>query len=504
LKNGEAGSAIHDLQALFEGGTVVGLSDGQLLERFIARRDEAAFEAIVRRHGPMVFGVCRRILRGRHDAEDAFQATFLVLARRAASVAPREKVGDWLHGVAYRTAVKARAVSARRRAREGLTPEVPEQPLARDEGPEPLLAALDREVSRLPEIYRLPIVLCELEEKTHKEAAEQLGWPIGTLSGRLSRARSLLARRLSRNGPALSTGALAALMARDATAGPTGVTASSLARAAVSFANGQVLAAEASSAGAAALTEGMLKMMFLSRLKIAAAMVLLGFLLAGGASLAHRAGAADDAGQAGATPKAIVARPALPAPAPEALQLAQAAAKERQAEPLASYPFQIDPEKVYLVQKLVVHYGDFAMECNGPTPVVPIVTERGVTGVMVMGSGVFRYTPEKSKEISGGFRSAMLRMNPEEQAEIIPLDKGTTFPDRGLVEMSRHILQVIIRHCWQSTKDGGRRQEVLIPPKGAFAAVLYDRTHGDLLISSDGHTATAYSFTDRKVLYEKK
>jgi hypothetical protein len=233
-------------------------------------------------------------------------------------------------------------------------------------------------------------------------------------------------------------------------------------------------------------------------------MVLLGFLLAGGASLAHRAGAADDAGEVGSPPQAIVIRPAPPAPAPEVLQLAQAAAKERQAEPLVSYPFRIDPENVYEFPKLGVYYRDFIMEAEGPTTVVPIVTERGVTGVMVIGNGVFRYTPEKDRRIEGRFRSAMLRMSPEEQAAIIPLDKGTKVSDRGAVEMGRHMLQVVIRHCWQSTKDGGRRQEVLIPPKGAFAAVLYSKEHGDLLISYDEHTATAYSFTDRKVLYEKK
>ena len=109
-------AAVRDLQTLFEVGSLGGLSDGQLLDRFVERREEAVFEAIVRRHGPMVWGVCRRVLRDHHDAEDAFQATFLVLARKAASVMTREKLGNWLYGVAYQTAMKARAMRAKRRS----------------------------------------------------------------------------------------------------------------------------------------------------------------------------------------------------------------------------------------------------------------------------------------------------------------------------------------------------------------------------------------------------
>jgi RNA polymerase sigma factor (sigma-70 family) len=184
-KNGGMNAAVRDLQTLFDVGAMGVFSDGQLLDRFVARREGAVFEAIVHRHGPMVWGVCRRVLRDHHDAEDAFQATFLVLARKAASVMPREKVGNWLYGVACQTAMKARVTKAKRRGRESQAPDVPE-PEAVREGPlHDLLPELDRELSRLPEKYRVPIVLCELEGKTHREAAEQLGWPIGTVSGRL-------------------------------------------------------------------------------------------------------------------------------------------------------------------------------------------------------------------------------------------------------------------------------------------------------------------------------
>ena len=126
-------AAVRDLQTLFEVGSLGGLSDGQLLDRFVARREEAVFEAIVRRHGPMVWGVCRRVLRDHHDAEDAFQATFLVLARKAASVLLREKLGNWLYGVAYQTAMKARAMRAKRRARESQVTDMPEPMVVPDD-----------------------------------------------------------------------------------------------------------------------------------------------------------------------------------------------------------------------------------------------------------------------------------------------------------------------------------------------------------------------------------
>ena len=184
-----------ELQTLFSVGTLGGVSDGRLVERFAAHREEAAFEALVRRHGSMVWGICRRLLRDHHDAEDAFQATFLVLARKSQSIAQRELVANWLYGVAYQTALKARSTRAKRRMREGQVTEMPEPEAVSLNQPDDLTESLDRELSRLPDKYRIPIVLCELQQKSHREAAEQLGWPIGTVSGRLSRAKSLLAKR---------------------------------------------------------------------------------------------------------------------------------------------------------------------------------------------------------------------------------------------------------------------------------------------------------------------
>ena len=289
-----ANTMLRDLHTLFEAGTFVGLSDGQLLERFISRREEAALEALMQRHGPMVWGVCRRVLRDHHDAEDAFQATFLVLARRAASVVPREKVGNWLYGVAYQTARKARAMRAKRRLRESQVPDAPESAAASDVRRDDLSEWLDHELSRLPEKYRTPIVLCELEGKTHGEAAAQLGWPIGTVSGRLSRARVMLAKRLTRRGVSISGGALIGLLAQQPSTASAAVPASlisSTIKAATRFAAGRTATAGVASPGAAALTEEVLRAMLFHRIKITAeALLLLALAGAGLWQAAARAG----------------------------------------------------------------------------------------------------------------------------------------------------------------------------------------------------------------------
>src|SRR5713226_8552398 len=145
------------------------LTDGELLECFVSRKETAALEALVRRHGPMVWGVCRRILRNHHDAEDAFQATFLVLVRKAASVVPREMVANWLYGVARTTALRANAVAAKRRLRERQVRNMPEPEAVQSDLWEHLQPLLDQGLSRLPAKYRVAIVLCDLEGKSHKE-----------------------------------------------------------------------------------------------------------------------------------------------------------------------------------------------------------------------------------------------------------------------------------------------------------------------------------------------
>jgi RNA polymerase sigma factor (sigma-70 family) len=185
------------------------LTDGQLLECFVKSHDEAAFEVLVRRHGSMVLGACRRVLGNLQDAEDAFQATFLVLVRKAASINQRELLGNWLYGVAYRTALEARAAIVKRRVRERQVDTMPEPVIGiATETWHDLQPIFDRELSCLPDKYRMAIVFCDLEGRTRREVARQLGIPVGTLSGRLTVAREMLAKRLSCRGLALSAGAL--------------------------------------------------------------------------------------------------------------------------------------------------------------------------------------------------------------------------------------------------------------------------------------------------------
>jgi len=186
-----------------------GLTDGQLLACYLDHGEQAALAALVRRHGPMVWGVCRRVLRNRHDAEDAFQATFLVLVRRAASILSRDRVANWLHGVADRTARKARVTAAKRDRRERSVTELPEPEVVPQDDSRELHLLLDQEVRRLPEKYRTTILLCDLGGRTRQEAARQLGCPEGTVAGRLARARAMLAKRLNRHGLAFSAVALA-------------------------------------------------------------------------------------------------------------------------------------------------------------------------------------------------------------------------------------------------------------------------------------------------------
>jgi RNA polymerase sigma factor (sigma-70 family) len=269
------------------------LGDGELLECFIARRDEAAFEALLRRHGPMVLGTCRRVLGNETDAEDAFQATFLVLARKAASIRPRGQVGNWLYGVAYRTALKARAAAVRRQAKEreaGMRagPEPPDEVWQRLQG------ALDAELHALPERYRVAVVLCDLEGKTRKEAARQLGWPEGTVASRVVRGRCLLARRLARHRLTLSGGALSSLMTQNAAAAavPLGLAGATM-KAATMFAARR--GAAAVPPYVAALTQEVLRAMFLSKLKMAGSLVVLVALVTSAAGLgASRALAKGD------------------------------------------------------------------------------------------------------------------------------------------------------------------------------------------------------------------
>lgn len=252
-----------------------GLTDAQLLQEYLSRQEEAALAALVHRHGPMIWGVCRRVLRNYHDAEDAFQATFLVFVRKAASIASPELLANWLYGVAHQTARKARATAAKRKTREMQVKQMPEPAATENELWSDLQPLLDQELSRLSDKYRSAIVLCDLEGKTRKEAARQLGVPEGTLAARLARGRKMLALRLARHGLAVSAGSLAAVLAQDtASASVPYVIVTATIKAARLLAAGQAAAAGGISIKAIALMEGVLKAMFLSKLKIAPPIVL--------------------------------------------------------------------------------------------------------------------------------------------------------------------------------------------------------------------------------------
>lgn len=214
------GAVGRELGRLFDSGvgTTAGLGESQLLDRFLERRDEAAFEALVLRFGPMVHGVCRRNLSDPMDVEDAFQATFLVLVRRARSIRHRTLLGNWLYGVARRVSVRARANAAARRSREGAggtdTVRLLAAPLPGDLERREVEQVIDEEVGRLPSQLMSAVVLCYLQGCTHEEAAMRLGWPVGTVRSRLARARRVLKTRLARRGlaPAATSGVLAAVL----------------------------------------------------------------------------------------------------------------------------------------------------------------------------------------------------------------------------------------------------------------------------------------------------
>jgi RNA polymerase sigma factor (sigma-70 family) len=246
-------------------------ADEQLLRRFVRDRDEAAFAALVQRHGPMVLGVCRRVLRHAQDAEDACQAAFLVLARKAVSIRKGTSLASWLHGVAYRIARKLQTAGARRAARQVTLAEEPVAGAADDCTWRDLRRVLDEELERLPASYAAPLVLCYLEGKTQDEAARALGWPLPTVRGRLERGRRCLRERLSRRGLTLSAALCGTALAEEAGAALPPALTTTTARAGLALAFGQPLPAATVSPRVLALAQGALNVMLLAKCKVAAA-----------------------------------------------------------------------------------------------------------------------------------------------------------------------------------------------------------------------------------------
>jgi RNA polymerase sigma factor (sigma-70 family) len=261
--------------------------DRALLKRFVAHQDQHAFATIVSRHGPMVLGVCRRVLRHHQDAEDAFQATFLVLARKAGSLDRPELLANWLYGVAFRTAQQARAKVARRSHHEREAASMTAAWSEPEVGQRELRELLDQELFQLPEKYRAPLVLCYLEGKTNEEAARLLGWPPGSMSARLARGRELLRERLARRRGVLA-GTLPGLLAsRPVPAEISPLLADTTVQAAVGVALGKTIAVGTISPAVRELMEAMLAHMALRPRWLSRALtaLVLGFAV-GTASLA--------------------------------------------------------------------------------------------------------------------------------------------------------------------------------------------------------------------------
>ena len=329
------------VRTLWTVGAVGGLDDATLLGRYADRRDGPAFEAIVVRHGPMVRAVCRSLAADPHEADDLFQATFLVLARRAGSIRKLDSLGPWLHGVARRVAAEAR--SRRRVGSRGLEGIEPVTPAA---SPDLDAPAIHEEVGRLPRKYRDPIILCYLEGLTHDEAAMRLGWPVGTVRGRLARARDMLRPRLTKRG--LASASILVAIAPTARGSVPRYLLDATTRSAL-------LTAESATTGAMFLSQGVLNAMLMTKLKLVAAGLVGATLAAGGAGALivrpERADgipvetAAQDAPAApaapagpappAAAPQPIAPQPPAPAPTPRRPALPPRAARR---DPIRSAP----------------------------------------------------------------------------------------------------------------------------------------------------------------------
>ena len=315
-----SGPAFRHLRDLFGVGSVVGLGDGLLLSRYADSKDEAAFEALVSRHGPMVLTICRAVLRNEHDVEDAFQATFLVLARKARSIRGTDALGGWLHRVAYRASVQASVEAVRRRRKEA---EASAMALISSSPPDPELEALlHEEIDRLPEAQRLPVVLCDLEGLSYDQAARQLRWTVPTLRNRLARGRQRLKARLTRRG--LMAPAIGAILASNASA----AVPLSMARRALSAATGGP-----ASLGAALLTHTLLKGMLMTKIKIASTAALAALAIASAGLFA-----------AGASERSDDPKPAMKPTARTEVAIKAAPAAQKSTEPIEVRGIVVGPD----------------------------------------------------------------------------------------------------------------------------------------------------------------
>jgi RNA polymerase sigma factor (sigma-70 family) len=285
MNDGQMGVVIRHLRNAATG--IDGATDEHLLQRFAHHRDGLAFAALVERHGPMVMGVCRRILRDPQDADDAFQATFLILVHKTRSITRPQALASWLYHTALRTALRAKTRRDHRRNQESVLDDLPAAEATEDLAWHELRSALDEEVSRLPRKYRDAIVSCYFQEKTYAEAAENLGLAAGTVSSRLARARDILRKRLLHRGLTLSAGLLITLLSRAALAAvvrdPLRETTTA---AAVRLATGQATLTTATTSSVSILTREVVRAMYWTKLKFGV-LVILGAVCAAAAALCH-------------------------------------------------------------------------------------------------------------------------------------------------------------------------------------------------------------------------
>jgi RNA polymerase sigma factor (sigma-70 family) len=281
---------LHYLHTHIGRSDVAATSDERLLERFAIQGDESAFEAIVERHGPLVWGVCRRVLNRDQDIEDAFQATFLVLVRKAHSIRRRASVSSWLHGVAHRVALQARASVEQNRTHNLQGPSPTLTDAASEASYRELRAILDEEILGLPERFRTPLLLCCLEGRTKAEAARELGWKEGTVASRLARARLRLHGRLTQRGILLAAGPAGMVLVEKSSAAVSAALVAAAVRMAILFAAGEVASAGGVSTSVPVLAKGILNGMVVSKVKVSAALILtVCFLAAGAGWAAHQA-----------------------------------------------------------------------------------------------------------------------------------------------------------------------------------------------------------------------
>jgi RNA polymerase sigma factor (sigma-70 family) len=318
MASGSGNTVLHYLQAVVRPDAFPGATDAQLLARFAALGDEQAFALLVRRHGPMVFALCQRALRHAQDAENAFQATFLVLARKAGTIRRGELLANWLYGVALRIAAKARAGVMKRQRREEPLTEPVSVPAPAEPTDFSVRPVLDEEVGRLPAKYRTPFVLCYLQGLTNAEAARQLGCPKGTLQSRLAWARRRLRSRLTRRGVVLSAGLFATLRPPTSVAAgvPPGL-AARIVEAALIYGGWKMAVGGVLSPRAAALAQGVLHTMFLTKVRIPAILILASLLSGAGVGRWMQQSPAAEPGPAAQAddprPAGALARPEKPA-----------------------------------------------------------------------------------------------------------------------------------------------------------------------------------------------